>query len=112
MDELAELLDLSSGFVGLIERGKRGATPLTLLKLADVLETSLDSIFYGTGGESSLREEPENMKKVKRAKINSLIADLTELEMDFIIRMVKGLKRMNHTPVVRDNDEDEDEDEI
>ncbi|MDR1663516.1 MAG: helix-turn-helix domain-containing protein [Clostridiales bacterium] len=109
MDELAELLELSSGFVGLIERGKRGATSLTLHKLADVFGTTVDNIFYGAEGSLSLREEPESRTKTMRAKVSSLIADLTEPEMEFVIRIIKGIKRMNHTIVIRDDEEDDDE---
>jgi len=44
IDELSESLGQSSGFVGLIECGKRGATTYTLLKLAEIFNTSVDSL--------------------------------------------------------------------
>lgn len=100
IDELAELLELTSGFVGLIERGQRGTTPNTLFKLADVFGSSIDSFFYRENSSSiPLAEESENLKEVKRKKLNSLTSDFSEDEMDFIIRVVKGVRQMHRTKV-------------
>ena len=106
IDDLAELLNLTPGFVGSIERGIRGATPNTLYKLADIFDISLDVIFSTSNQRASSILENEPKSKVKRNKVTSLIADLTENELDFVIRMVKNIKKMNHVPVY-ENDEDE-----
>ncbi|MCL2399075.1 MAG: helix-turn-helix transcriptional regulator [Defluviitaleaceae bacterium] len=106
IDELAELLELTSGFVGLIERGQRGTTPNTLFKLADVFGTSIDSFFYRENSSSlSFAEESENGKKVKRKKLKSLISDFSEEEIDFVIRVVKGVRQMNRVRIEDDNDD-------
>ena len=45
LEELAAILGLTSGFVGLIERGQRGATPITLLKLSTAFGLPVDRFF-------------------------------------------------------------------
>jgi transcriptional regulator with XRE-family HTH domain len=112
IDELAELLELTSGFVGLIERGRRGATAHTLLKLSDIFGMPIDNIFLTPENTARTFEEGSFRKsKTKRNKIASLISDLAEVELDFVIRMIKGLKSMNHTRILRENDEEEESDD-
>ena len=106
IDELAEMLELTSGFVGLIERGQRGTTPITLFKLADVFGLSIDSFFYNDNN-ISLGEEMISKSQVKRKKIESLISDFTEKELDFTISILKSLRVMNHSQIPED-DIDED----
>ena len=52
IEELAEILGLSSGFIGLVERGKRGVTPLTLHRLSEIFDVSIDSLFTNNVNES------------------------------------------------------------
>ena len=93
IEEFAEMLGLTPGFIGLIERGDRGATPYTLYKISDIFEMPLGPLFGDV--KKNAVKEPESAKKVKRNKISSLAADLTEIEMDFVIQMIKGIKNMN-----------------
>jgi len=114
IDELAELLQLTSGFVGLIERGSRGATVYTLYKLADIMETSIDSFFYsgaGSASESKFAEEKvgkKNKGNAKKEKISSLMVDFSDSELDFIISVVKNLRNLNHTTGPKGPDDDEE----
>jgi transcriptional regulator with XRE-family HTH domain len=109
IDDLAEMLELTPGFVGLIERGKRGATPHTLFKLSDILGIPIDPLFFRAEGGLSFGEEAINATKVMRGKITSLISNLTEKELQFVIDMVKGVKEMNHTFTEGMDDDDSDE---
>jgi len=98
IDELADLLSLTSGFVGLIERGQRGATPSTLFKLSNVFGIPIDKFFYHTEDSlPSLVEIPS--KQVKRERLNSLTSDFSDAEVDFIISVVKGLRSVNRSEV-------------
>lgn len=98
IDELAELLELTPGFVGLIERGRRGATAYTLYKLSDIFAMQVDELF-SSPEDNSLRvaEQSSNPAKVKRSKINSMLYDLKEVELDFVITMIKEVKNMHNT---------------
>lgn len=104
IDELAEMLELTPGFVGLIERGQRGTTPSTLLKLADIFSTTIDSFFRSKdqnfGGSNKRPENP------KREKILSLVSDFSEKEMEFLISVVKSLRIMNRPRTVEGNLDD------
>ncbi len=113
IDELAELLGLTSGFVGLIERGKRGATAHTLYRLSSVLDLPLDRFFEETGSSLSLREKEKIDKKEepiisKRSKLNSLIYDLNEIELEFLISVVKSYKTTQNLLFDEKDDDDED----
>ena len=113
IDELAELLQLTSGFVGLIERGSRGATVYTLYKLADIMETSIDSFFYsGSGSPSDRLAEDKPSKKgkgnAKKEKISSLMVDFSDTELDFIINTIKNLRNLNHAAAQKGMDANED----
>ena len=93
IDELADLLGLTSGFVGLIERGQRGATPITLYKLSTVFGTPIDKFFYPSEDLPSLVEAPS--KHIKREKLASLTSDFSDTEVNFVITVVKGLRSVN-----------------
>ena len=106
IDELSEILGLTAGFVGLIERGQRGATPLTLYKLSKIFGLSIDSFYYPRQSASNLNEEPEITVEIKRKKIESLISDFSEKELDFVILMIKNLRVMNRQPGEEEDGED------
>lgn len=98
IDELAEMLELTSGFVGLIERGQRGTTPTTLYKLSEIFGKSIDAFFHeDTSNPLFLSEEPEKQRNVKRKKVASFISDLSERELDFIIAMIKNLRSVTRS---------------
>jgi transcriptional regulator with XRE-family HTH domain len=110
LDELAELLELSVGSMGLIERGLRGATNYSLTKLSEVFQQPIDYFFRvdkPKSGKIKLKETNET--DVKRAKISSLLNDLSITELEFIIQTVKSLKAMNKRPSWSSfGDEDDD----
>ena len=96
IDELGELLELTPGFVGLIERGQRGATPHTLYKLSEIFGISIDRVFAHAGHTSlSLAETTQrDVAEIKRNKIASLISDMAEKELEFIITAIKNLREL------------------
>lgn len=91
VDELAELLELTPGFVGLIERGRRGATVHNLYKLSEIFGIDIDR-FTMSKSKPSLKVAEKNPAKTKRTKITSLIYQLDEAELEYIIAMIKNLK--------------------
>ena len=95
IDELAELLELTPGFVGLIERGQRGATAYTLFRLSAIFSVPVDAIFtqrLNRPDEEVLEDIRASGAKSRRIKITSLINGLSESELDFVIQMLKGMK--------------------
>jgi len=108
IDELAELMGLTAGFVGLIERGHRGTTPYNLLKLSEVFGVSIDSFFYSAEASSlKLGEEYASKGDIKRKKAESLISGFSDKELDFVISMLKGIRTLNRTQNADDDDDEE-----
>lgn len=59
IDELAKTLNITSGFLGLIERGYRGLTLPRLLTLSKLFNVSIDYLITGVGDEpKKMRENP------------------------------------------------------
>jgi len=97
-DELAEILDITSSHLGLIERGERGATPVTLEKVIKALNVSLDSLFAEHSKAMSAREKRE--AGAYRKKANTLISYLTEPELKVLTDSIKGivsLRKADHS---------------
>jgi len=93
-DELAEMMDLTSSHMGLIERGERGATAVTLSKLSKAFDIPIDNLFASTKpGGLSVKEE-KNSPQAK--KIQSLMTCLNETELEFVVHTIKGVIAMNH----------------
>ncbi|MCL2371991.1 MAG: helix-turn-helix domain-containing protein [Defluviitaleaceae bacterium] len=97
-DELAEIIDLTTSHMGLIERGERGATGVTLMKLSHVLDRPIDDFFYEHKDRPSLREgSNEDKFEANRKRLASLFAYLTEKEQHFALHVIKELIRLNHS---------------
>ncbi|MCL2500339.1 MAG: helix-turn-helix domain-containing protein [Defluviitaleaceae bacterium] len=91
-DELAEMLDLTTSHMGLIERGERGATAVTLSKLTRVLQLPVDN-FFMPSPMLALREERDTTRSIAQKKINSLISKLSESELNFVIHVIQGISK-------------------
>jgi len=88
IEELSELLDITPGFLGLIERGERGATPHNLLKLANVFDSPIDRFFYHD------QREAISKSAILRKKLTALTTNFTENELDFTIVVIKAMNRL------------------
>jgi len=95
-DELARLLEITPSHLGLIERGDRGTTTVTLMMLSKAFGMQIDELFHG--------KKPDNMQdgtkeQANRDKIQSLSSCLENHELEFTLRMIKALIAMNHAVV-------------
>ena len=102
IDELAELLELTSGFVGLIERGRRGATAYNIHRLSEIFGLSVDRLYMPSNASSKVDISEDMTSNVKHRRLMSLSYDLNDKELDFLINSVKWLRR------VRANNSDEE----
>lgn len=109
IEELADMLEITPGFVGLIERGYRGTTPNTLFRLADVFSLSIDSFFRPKEPAGLSFGEGAVLGKAgaKRKKIESMLVNFNEMEMDFIITLLKNLRIMNRANALGMDDDGE-----
>jgi transcriptional regulator with XRE-family HTH domain len=80
-EKLAELLDLSTNFVGHIERGEKKMSLETLVKIAATLHVSIDYLIYGIHAN----EKPEI------DKLHQLIEKCSLPEINAITDVIKSL---------------------
>lgn len=95
-DELAEMLDLTTSHMGLIERGERGATAVTLSKLTKVLQMPIDN-FFNTPSAAAVREERSSARSATMKKINSLTANLSDAELSYVVHVIQGITKLSMT---------------
>lgn len=86
IEELAEMLDLSTAFVGLIERGQRGTSVKNIIKIADIFETSTDNLL--------IEGIPEDeYKKMYVKKICILLNGLCDKDLEFLIDFIRTFRQ-------------------
>lgn len=83
LEQLAEKLDVSTTFIGQIERAKGIPSLETLVKIANVLETSTDSLLFG-----NLNSKSGNDHFMK--KISELTETFTVSEKDFVLKTIES----------------------
>jgi len=104
-DEFAGLIDMTIGHIGLIERGKRGATAVTLVRLSKALDKSIDSFFYEPDEYISDKKADDTSLEAKQKRVLALLSLLSDKEVEHISDVIKGLIRLNHlddTPQIDD----------
>ncbi len=85
LEQLAEILGVSTTFIGQIERAKGIPSLETLVKIANALDVSVDSLLF----------EDLNTKSGNSHFINTVIAlteDFTTKEKDFVLRTIEVFK--------------------
>jgi len=87
-DELAMLLGLSSGLLGLMERGDRGVSALSVLKLADIFDLSTEHFFRHD------RSATFDKHTERRKKLYAFTGNFTDGELDLIIEIAINIHRM------------------
>ena len=92
-DELAEVVDLTTSHLGLIERGERGATPVTLEKVVKAFGITIDSLFSESRKAVSAREKRDS-GSAQYDKVCTLMSYLTDSELNFLTYTIKGMAAM------------------
>ena len=105
IEELAEMIGMAPGFLGLVERGQRGTSIKNLVKVADIFSISLDQLIT-----IDLRQIEINLKSpaagrgsrnAKLTTLSSLMKNMNDAELEYLIVNIKALRKLTHT-VVRD----------
>ena len=102
-EELAEVIDITVSHLGLIERGERGATPVTLGRLVAAFGVTTDSLF--TPSSKSVSAKEENKPNPYFKKVSTLITRLTEAELEILCHTIKGLMSARATDKAAFNDD-------
>jgi len=96
-DELAEMMELTTSHMGLIERGERGATAVTLSKISRAFNIPVDHLFASPQkGGLTVRESDSTGPESVRKKVQSLITCLNETELDLVVHTIKGIIAMSN----------------
>ena len=91
-EELATIIGLTVSHVGLIERGARGATAVTLEKLSHIFGIPIDTLFQpleSTNINPKAGQISDLMKQVK-----AQIATLTEDECMIVSHTIQGILKL------------------
>ena len=88
--KLAGLIGITHGYLGMIERGRRGFTLLKLLYFADVFDVPIDTFFRSPKNPSEDIKPP--IGYTERQKISSLISDFSVKDLDFLIGTIENYR--------------------
>jgi transcriptional regulator with XRE-family HTH domain len=83
---LAEKLDISSNFLSEIETGKGWVSPLTLVKLANVLEIEVFELFTPIITKNTTQDEFEAEKMRRFAKDLTIALDISTTEINCFLK--------------------------
>ena len=87
LEQLAEKLDVSTTFIGQIERATGKPSLETLVKIASVLEVSTDELLFEDIGEKA-----GNSHFLK--KVDELTASFTQKEKNIVLKNIELLKEL------------------
>ena len=85
-EALAERVNVSTSFVGHVERGTRKASLETLVAMANVLGVSLDYLLSGSMNNSVIGPMPKSLNSQQRSALKEILStiqdNLSEWEKD------------------------------
>lgn len=79
IEQLAELINVSPSFLGLVERGGRGLSIEKLCRISEIFNISIDSLL----------KRGDKIPPSRYEKINVLLHNLDNNELDFVAEMLK-----------------------
>ncbi len=89
LEQLAEKLDVSTTFIGQIERATGKPSLETLVKIASALEVSTDELLF-----EDLGEKAASSHFLKR--VDELTSSFTQKEKNMVLRSIELLKEMKN----------------
>ena len=87
LEQLAEKLDVSTTFIGQIERAVGKPSLETLVKIANALEVSTDTLLF-----ADLSEKAGSSHFIK--KVEELTASFTQMEKELLLKNIEIMKAM------------------
>ena len=92
INELAGLVKVTPGFLGLIERGKRGTTISNLIKISDMLKVSVDYLLQDADKDTPAKLSESDMLL---EKIHMQLKIQGKEELIFITNLLNELRKMS-----------------
>jgi transcriptional regulator with XRE-family HTH domain len=98
IDELAELMGLSSVFVGLMEKGARGVNLKNVVRLSEIFDVDVNLLLYDEYFEKDKTQDfsktEETLEEMKLRTLKAICSNLGIEELDYITANVKNLMKM------------------
>jgi len=94
IDDLADMVGLSSSFIGLVERGQRGAKLDNLLKFSKIFNITLNDLILDKDENKALAESKTSALEKKLNTLVTLTHDISEESFDFLIATLRNLKKL------------------
>lgn len=98
IENLAEYIELSASYIGLLERGERSPSLKSLYKICDLFSCTPNDILMeksdSTASKSSLSIQ-ETKKVIYQNKYNaviSLLKNMDQAQLNFLVSVLKGMK--------------------
>lgn len=89
LEQLAEKLDVSTTFIGQIERAKGKPSLETLVKIANVLEVSVDSLLFGDLNSKAISGHFLN-------RVVELTENFTSLEKNLLLKNIEIFEELKN----------------
>jgi len=85
-EALAEQLELSDSYIGLVERGTRGITLTNLVKIANYFEVSIEYFFLEKKGEIM-----HNITSTRLDHLAKIIETVDDDDYEFLLKIIKEM---------------------
>ncbi len=91
IEDLAYVLDIAPGFLGLVERGTRGVSIANLNRICQFFNVTLEQIV-----KEQIEVKPYTPEKnTLKTKVRDLVFSLTEEELKVVISNIKKVMALN-----------------
>lgn len=97
IENLAEYLELSTSYVGLLERGARCPSLKNFFNMCDLFSSTPNNLILGRNEDVtkvSVSEQKHSVQKNNYNAIISLLQNLNENELSFVADILKNLKKL------------------
>jgi transcriptional regulator with XRE-family HTH domain len=91
--ELAELVDLSTNYIGYLERGERTVSLQMLERLAHTLGVEVSTFFLFRARETSKKSGESDHKAPRVAKFTSFLQHADREDLNLLFKLAKRLVR-------------------
>ena len=90
-DELAEMINLTSSHLGLIERGERGITARNLYVMSDALQTPVGAFFTDDKAPRPERGPAMKRDEINRKRITALLDHIKGTNLEHLRNVVDSM---------------------
>jgi len=106
-EALSKFVNMSTAYVGLIERGERTPSFQSLYRICTFFGRSIDSMLIPPHTAGQPPAEAKNQLTRRREVIANMIKTFDQRGLDYIINSIKSLKALGGFDQIDDNSEDE-----